>query len=44
MGLRQYDEAVAAYTEAVEARPDYAAAYRGRGTAWDLAGSPENSL
>jgi tetratricopeptide (TPR) repeat protein len=43
MSLGRYDAAVEAYTDAIELRDDYAQAYRARGTAYDLAGSPETS-
>ena len=43
MSLGRYDGAVASYSEAIRLRDDYAAAYRARGTAYDLAGSPETS-
>ena len=43
MSRGRYDAAVEAYSEAIELRDDYAQAYRARGTAYDLAGSPETS-
>ena len=43
MSLGRYDDAVTAYSEAIRVRDDYAPAYRARGTAYDLAGSPETS-
>jgi tetratricopeptide (TPR) repeat protein len=43
MSLGRYDDAVESYTDAIELRDDYAQAYRARGTAYDLAGSPETS-
>ncbi|WP_028650969.1 tetratricopeptide repeat protein [Nocardioides halotolerans] len=43
MSLGRYDDAVEAYTRAIELRGDYAAAYRARGSAYDLAGSPQTS-
>jgi tetratricopeptide (TPR) repeat protein len=43
MSLGRYDDAVKAYSEAIRLRDDYAQAYRARGTAYDLAGSPETS-
>ena len=39
MNLGRYDDAVESYSEAIELRDDYAAAYRARGSAYDLAGS-----
>ena len=38
MGLGRYDDAVDSYSEAIELRDDYAAAYRARGFAYDQAG------
>jgi tetratricopeptide (TPR) repeat protein len=43
MTLSRYDDAVDAYTEAIRLRADYAPAYRARGTAQAIAGSPETS-
>ena len=43
MSRGRYDDAVASYSEAIRLRDDYAQAYRARGTAYDLAGSPERS-
>lgn len=43
MTLGRYQDAVDVYTEAIGLRPDYAQAYRARGTAEALAGSPETS-
>ncbi len=39
MNLGRYDDAVKSYSEAIRLRGDYAAAYRARGGAYDLAGS-----
>jgi len=43
MSVGRYDDAVDAYSEAIDLRDDYAQAYRARGTAYDLAGSPETA-
>ena len=43
MTLARYDDAVDSYTEAIRLSADYAEAYRARGTAQALAGSPETA-
>jgi tetratricopeptide (TPR) repeat protein len=43
MTLGRYDDAVEAYSEAIRLRADYAQAYRSRGTAEAIAGSPETA-
>src|SRR6188768_1702942 len=43
-GARQYDQAIADYTTAIQLKPDYAEAYNNRGFAYYLKGDAERAI